>query len=220
MSETVVNSIESSPSSRWLRNPLNPPIHYLAQKYGGSKWKELERFLRFACVGVLGAILDIGTLTFLQATVLPPARNLVSPLVGMAGYEPGVQLAQALDVNVALATTVAFVIAVLNNFVWTSLWVYPDSRSRSMRRQLFQFAFISVVGWAGRTLWITLSYQLVGRLLSPIVVPFIHIVQPAFEMSIVTRNRFGTLVAQLVAMAVVMLWNFFANRYWTFNDVD
>jgi len=217
MSETVVNSIEPS---RWFRNPLNPPIHYLAQKYGGSKWKEVERFLRFACVGVLGAILDIGTLTILQATILPPARNLVSPLVAMAGYEPDLPLAQALDANVALATTVAFVIAVLNNFVWTALWVYPDSRSRSVRRQLFQFAFISVVGWAGRTLWITLSYQFVGRILTPVVIPILHVVQPTFEMTIVTRNRFGTLVAQLIAMAVVMLWNFFANRYWTFNDVD
>jgi putative flippase GtrA len=23
-----------------------------------------------------------------------------------------------------------------------------------------------------------------------------------------------------IAMAVVMLWNFFVNRYWTYNDVD
>jgi putative flippase GtrA len=24
----------------------------------------------------------------------------------------------------------------------------------------------------------------------------------------------------VVAVGVVMLWNFFANRYWTYNDVD
>ena len=220
MSESAVKSIESSASTHWFRNPLNAPIHTLAIKYGGGKWKELERFLRFACVGVLGAVLDIGTLTVLQATVLPPARSLLSPLAGAAGYHTTVPLAQALDVNVAMATSIAFVVAVLNNFVWTSLWVYPDSQSRSMRRQLFLFAFISVIGWAGRTLWITLSYQFVGKILAPLVEPVIRLVQSDFTMHIVTRNRLGTLVAQLVAMVVVMLWNFFANRYWTFNDVD
>jgi putative flippase GtrA len=30
----------------------------------------------------------------------------------------------------------------------------------------------------------------------------------------------GTLIAQFIGVIVVMFWNFFANRYWTYNDVS
>jgi putative flippase GtrA len=35
-----------------------------------------------------------------------------------------------------------------------------------------------------------------------------------------TINQIGTLTAQLMAIGFVMIWNFFANRYWTYNDVE
>ncbi|MCL4255840.1 MAG: GtrA family protein, partial [Anaerolineae bacterium] len=33
------------------------------------------------------------------------------------------------------------------------------------------------------------------------------------------EEKLGTIIAQMIAMVVVMLWNFFANRYWTYRDV-
>ncbi len=185
-------------STRRFRNPLGILILYLANRFGGSNAKELERFLKFAVVGVSGAVVDFGILIGLQATVLPPEN----------------------DTNVAIATSLAFFVAVVSNFIWTRLWVYPDSRSRSGWLQLAQFTLISVIGGVARTAWITWSYDEIGHFLTPALLPLIHLIKPEFVTSATTEEQIGSIVAQLIGMAVVMLWNFFANRYWTYSDVD
>ena len=104
-------------------NPLDRAIVTLAGRYG-SRAKEVERFLRFSVVGVFGAVVDLGILTILQATLLPPVT----------------------DLHVQLATGTAFLAAVVHNFAWNRYWTYPDSRTRSIRRQLSQFALVNAVG--------------------------------------------------------------------------
>jgi putative flippase GtrA len=185
-------------SNTGIRTPLDAPIRYIAHQIGGAKAREMERFLRFAVVGISGAVIDLGLVYVLQATILPPANNI----------------------NVMIATAIAFCTAVVSNFIWTRSWVYPDSRSRSMRRQLALFAFISAVGGIGRTLWITVMHSLIGTLTLPLALPFIRIIRPYYEPGPLAPEKLGTLVAQLIAMLVVMLWNFFANRHWTYNDVE
>ncbi len=202
MSQSAITMEQTSKSN--FRTPLDKPIAYLAGRFGGARAKELERFLRFAVVGLTGAVIDLGTLTILQASILPPVN---------AANEPN-------DLNVAIATTIAFVLAVISNFTWTRLWVYPESRSRTLRQQLGLFFFISVVGWLARTLWITLMYVEIGHITMPIALPIIHQFQPEYIASIEAEKKLGTLIAQMIAMIFVMLWNFFANRYWTYNDVE
>lgn len=119
-----------------------------------------------------------------------------------------------------IVTAIAFCTAVLSNFIWTRLWVYPDSRSRSVRRQLALFAFISTVGGVGRTVWITVTHSFIGTLILPLALPFIRIIRPHYEPGPLAAEKLGTLAALMIAMVVVMLWNFFANRYWTYNDVQ
>lgn len=195
-----VNTVES----RTLRNPLDRPIEYVARRFGGAKSKEVERFLRFSVVGVTGAIVDFGVLLILQATFFPPADSVGNPL----------------PLNAAIATATAFFSAVLNNFIWTRIWVYPDSRTRSIRRQLAQFTVISVIGGTVRTIWVTLAFFPLGHLVMPFVLPVIQMVRPAYIPSPQAEAKIGQVLAQLIGMAVVMLWNFFANRYWTYNDVS
>lgn len=194
------NTVEA----RGFRNPLDPPIQYVARRFGGSKSKEIERFLRFSVVGVTGALVDFGILLLLQASLLPPADALGNPL----------------PANAALATAIAFTSAVVNNFVWTRMWVYPDSRSRSIKKQLMQFATISVIGGVFRTIWVTLAFFPLGHLLMPSLLPVIQILRPAYIPSPQAEAKIGQVIAQLIGMAIVMLWNFFANRYWTYNDVS
>ncbi|MFW5709407.1 MAG: GtrA family protein, partial [Chloroflexota bacterium] len=211
-----------SKSKKQFTTPLDRPIIAIAKRFGGDKAKELERFLKFAVVGVTGAVIDLGLLAILQSTMLPAAVSQASPLdYSLTSLPINFEItAVPLHFNVALATTIAFISAVLSNFIWTTLWVYPDSRSRSMRRQLVQFATVSVIGWSARTLWITTMYVTVGAVVAPLLEPFIQMVQPGFVLTPVTEKSIGSIVAQLVAMVVVMLWNFFANRYWTYNDVS
>jgi putative flippase GtrA len=190
-------------SSRVLRNPLDIPIQAVAGRFG-EKSKEVERFLKFAVVGFIGAAVDFGTVIVLQATLLPPADKT------------GARLPE----NVILATSIAFFAAVISNFLWNRFWTYPDSRSRSLRRQLFLFTFISFVGWLGRTIWISASYHTIGEAMMPIVLPIIHVFRPIYIPSVTADDKLGTMIAQLIGVIVVMFWNFFVNRYWTYNDVE
>src|SRR5690606_7014467 len=122
--------------------------------------------------------------------------------------------------SVAAATTVAFCAAILNNFAWNRFWTYPDSRTRSIRRQLAQFAFISFVGWLGRTIWISAAYQTMGRIFMPVFLPLIQVIRPNYIPSATAEAKLGTVIAMVFGIVVVMFWNFFANRYWTYNDVE
>ena len=59
-------------------------------------------------------------------------------------------------------------------------------------------------------------------------IPILHFVEPPF-MSLMKSLRLNApfspefLAKNLtlaLAVGIVMLWNFFVNRYWTYNDVD
>lgn len=184
-----------------VRNPLDGPIYAIADRFGGSKAKEVERFLKFAVVGTVGAVIDSGTLFILQATILPP--TLQNP-----------------DWNVAIAQTIAFIAAILSNYFWNRHWTYPDSRSRSWRRQMVQFAVISFIGWVVRTIWITTAHDPLGHALMPVLLPAIQVFRAGYAPSPTGEAKLGTMAAWFVGVIVVMIWNFFANRYWTYNDVE
>lgn len=191
-----MNTLPADTTATIIRNPLDALILRVAGRFG-EKSREVERFLKFAFVGVIGAVVDFGTLFILQASVLPPSST----------------------VSVILATTLAFVAAIISNFTWNRFWTYPDSRTRSVRRQLAQFTFISVIGWLGRTVWITVSYLWLGALLMPVLLPEIRLLRPDYVPSPTAEAKLGTIAAQVIGVVIVMFWNFFANRYWTYNDV-
>jgi putative flippase GtrA len=187
----------SSTEKRSVRNPLDIFIIAIARRFG-SRSKEVERFLKFAIVGALGAFIDFGLVFILQATIFPPAN----------------------DLNVIIATTLGFVSAVLSNFTWNRFWTYPDSRTRPIKKQLTQFAFINTVGWTMRTIWVKTVYLTLGHFLMPIMLPVIQIFRAGYTPTEHGEAKLGTMSALLMGVVVVMVWNFFANRYWTYNDVD
>ena len=119
---------EKSQVDQKFTTPLDGFIQKLGERYGGNKSKELERFIKFAIVGISGAVVDLGILTILQMTILPPAAYLSLPIdfnLGSLPFNFDVS-ATPLNVNVALATTVAFVSAVMSNVIWTTLWVIQN----------------------------------------------------------------------------------------------
>jgi len=82
---------------------------------------EMGRFIKFAIVGTIGAVVDFGIL------------NLGIQVFGLAKW---------------LANTFSFSAAVISNFTWNRLWTYPESRSEPLFRQLGQFALVNLVGYA------------------------------------------------------------------------
>jgi len=144
--------------------------------------KERERFLKFAVVGVIGAVIDFGVM------------NLLTQVAGML---------------LVTAGTISFVCAIISNFIWNRYWTYPDSRSRPIFRQLVMFFAVNIAGVAIR-------------------IPILHFAEPPLLKLLESIGVGGPATAELLAknftlalaVGIVMLWNFFVNRYWTYNDVD
>ncbi len=143
--------------------------------------QERTRFLKFAVVGAIGAVIDFG------------AMNLLTGAAHMPLVPAG---------------TISFACAVTSNFIWNRYWTYPDSRSRPILNQLAMFFIVNLAG--------------VG-----IRIPILHYVEPPL-LKLFTRWNIALLspgflarnLTLAVAVGIVMLWNFFVNRYWTYNDVD
>ncbi|MGC8879328.1 MAG: GtrA family protein [Anaerolineae bacterium] len=87
----------------------------------GQNRKELVRFVKFATVGSIGAVVDFSVL------------NLAH---------------KVFDLPLVVSNTLSFSLAVLSNFTWNRLWTFPESRTRPIRSQLPQFALVNVIGLA------------------------------------------------------------------------
>ncbi len=81
---------------------------------------ELKIFLKFAVVGVTGAIVDLGLLSILYTRMSVP---------------------------LTLAVAIAFLAAVINNYTWNIVWTYNhQDHSEQHYVTLSKFALVSIVG--------------------------------------------------------------------------
>ena len=164
--------------------------------------KEFERFWKFAVVGTIGAVVDFGTFRGLLAL----------------GWLDNVELnliAKIALTGIGIAGTVAFTLAVISNFIWNRYWTYPDSRSKSIASQLVTFFLVNIVG-------ILIRIPILELLSRPFDI-LAHNILPGIAgqmANIMGENAVGENTAWVLAVVIVMFWNFFVNRYWTYNDVD
>ncbi len=144
--------------------------------------RERGRFLRFAVVGIIGAVIDFGMMNLL------------------------VNFAHA---TLVAAGTISFICAILSNFLWNRYWTYPDSRSKPVIRQLAEFAVVNVMGLAIRVPILALLEPRLLKLLQAL----------PFQIPIFTPDFLADNITLAIAVIIVMFWNFFVNRYWTYSDV-
>jgi putative flippase GtrA len=111
---------------------------------------------------------------------------------------------------VVWASVVSFVCAVFSNFMWNRYWTYPDSRSKAMSKQIIQFFVVSFIGLGIRTPLFAWLERLFTKL-APGILPKNFFLTP----TVVSHN-----IALAIVIVVVMIWNFFANRHWTYNDIS
>ena len=114
-------------------------------------------------------------------------------------------LIEVVGLVTVLANTISFSTAVVSNFTLNRYWTYPDSRSKRRRIQIIQFAVVSIIGLAINNLILIALENPFDALLATIQAP---------------EAIGGYIPAKMVATVVVLFWNFFINRYWTYNDVD
>ncbi len=117
-------------------------------------------------------------------------------------------LSHFLDMPLVYAGTISFTCAVISNFIWNRYWTYPDSRSRQLHHQLGMFFIVNVVG-------VAIRIPILHFAEPPLITFFTRArLLPSFSPEFLARN-----LTLAIAVGIVMLWNFFVNRYWTYNDV-
>lgn len=118
-------------------------------------------------------------------------------------------LTHLFNMRLVYAGTISLICAIISNFLLNRYWTYPDSRSRHFLHQLSMFFLVNVIGIVFR-------------------IPILHFVEPvmasAFESMVHLSHNSAEIMAKNATLAfaigVVMIWNFFINRYWTYNDID
>lgn len=95
-----------------------------------------------------------------------------------------------------IAKAISFIIAVINSYIWNSIWTFrkeynKSAKSAGDKRAIFvKFFIVSLIGWV-------LNYY-------------------AFKYARFNLNQ-GQLVALIAASAAGILWNFFGNKLWTYK---
>lgn len=106
---------------------------------------------------------------------------------------------ELLKVPLAMAVALGFTVAVISNFTWNRLWTFPESRLRPLASQLVQFVVINIIGLG----------------INEVVVLGLH---PLF--SIVLPDPPAYLGAKIIAIGIVLFWNYFVNRAWTYRGIE
>jgi putative flippase GtrA len=120
--------------------------------------------------------------------------------------------------RVFISGSLSFALSVVNGFVWNRKWTFSDKRGRPAWEQALKFAVVNVVGYA---LNMTVTVLLLA-LWSAHGVLAGHVVHHA-AMAILggrTREDFTFLQVNavgVVATAVVVMWNYLANKLWSFR---
>jgi putative flippase GtrA len=155
--------------------------------------REAGRFFKFLVVGTIGFAVDFGTFNImLRVLNFPPV----------------------------LAQTISFTLAVISNFTWNRLWTYPESRSKRLAKQFAQFFILNLIAWLVRTpIFVALSDPMKALVASMAGGPFAGLLDFATRTLHTTVEQLGYNAALGCAVIVVMLWNFFSNRFITYSDV-
>jgi putative flippase GtrA len=115
-----------------------------------------------------------------------------------------------------LSNTLSVTAAIVNNYIWNLYWVYPETRGRQGTKKFVQFIIVSISAWALNTgiLWSSERWLFgTGGLFGGLVGAAAGMLEA--EHQVLSSNA-----AKVLATGIVLFWNFFVNRLWTFRDID
>ena len=95
-----------------------------------------------------------------------------------------------LHIHLLVAAALSFMLAVINNFTLNKFWTFQN-KSGNIRKQFIKFLIVSTV----------------GLMLTEMCMAFLVYVLKIWYM-----------FSKLFTSALVLMWNFLANKYWTFKD--
>jgi len=157
--------------------------------------KEPKRFIKFLIVGVFGFVVDFGSFNLFHALGVGAwfSKNLI-PLAYFAEHHEIVE------------QTLSFCCAVMSNFLWNYFWIYPEAQAEPFAKKFGQFILVSVLGLVIGVPVFTLSLAAI----KPVV--------ESMGLSKSPINVAGNF-ALICRVLVLLFWNFFVNRFWTYRHV-
>ncbi len=117
-----------------------------------------------------------------------------------------------IGISIQIAGGLSFAIAVVNNFLLNRYWIYPEAREKKWYKQFTAFVLINLVGLVIRTGILSFIPNWFTNLLPKLGIQFPFL---GFELGFYADN-----FSVAVAIFIVLFWNYFSNRYYTFNEVD
>lgn len=154
--------------------------------------KENKRFIKFALVGISGTVVDFSVF------------NLLNSLFNLTG------IISIFSVEtVIISSVLSFIIAVINNYHWNRNWTYPESKQFSHTDQLFKFGTVSLIGLIIRT-------PMFAWIREPLTNNIVDLIGDNFFLS---PEILGQNVALAAVIVVVLFWNYFINRIWTYKNI-
>lgn len=151
----------------------------------------VRQFIKFCIVGFSSTAIDWGLYYSVKNLIMIPNHvgTAVMGAIGLVGW--------AIAFEVCISNVISTGTAVLNGFYWNSRWTFRSADASNRRQQFVRFIAVNVVGMALNTtivLYLTISLTSNGH----------------------SSNRMQIL-PKVVATVIVMFWNFFANKFWTFK---
>ncbi len=101
--------------------------------------------------------------------------------------------------RLVVANSISFTTAVFSNFTWNRLWTFPESRRRPIAGQLGQFALVNVIGLGINNVVLSAVFHLIRGFIP---------------------DPFDYNLAKITAIGVVLFWNYFVNRAWTYRGIE
>jgi putative flippase GtrA len=147
--------------------------------------KEITRFFKFATVGMLGTVIDFGTLNLLIL---------------------------AFGFSKALANTCSFTVAVFNNFIWNRLWTFREARDRPVVPQLAQFFLVNVGGLLlNQAIFLSLDAWVLGEagaLAAPMAALALNVGLNHYELAYNLSKAVATIIVLFWNFGANRLWTF------------
>jgi putative flippase GtrA len=153
---------------------------------------ELRRFIKFCIVGFSS--------TFVSFAVL-----------NLCHY--------ALHLPLFSSLTAAFLLSLANGFYWNRKWTWKKARANSAQEQSLKFLVVNIVGFFLNTTIVVLivaHFTIPGGILHNL--PALK--RLLWNVVVGSHRSYSKWLingAQLAAIGIVMFWNYFANRQWTFK---
>lgn len=106
----------------------------------------------------------------------------------------------SLHFSISLASAISFLFGVTNGFIWNSRWTFSHIEAAAPRTRYAKFVAVNLVGLALNLICVNTILLLLNG-----------------SAHHDATSKLSFLAAKLGACSVVVFWNFFANKHWTFK---